>query len=274
MSKTLIIPPRPDLLIELQQLIMNPEPDIDDLTQLIKKDIALYSILLSVVNSPLYRRSHQISSIEQAIVTLGISKVLTLLQSIIVRSSLESSDLLEGFWDSAIEVAHICSMIADQFIIIDTEIAYTVGMLHSAGIPLMMQNFPAYHDFHQQHIGLPDQELCYLEREQFATDHYQQGHDLTQHWHLDKNISLSLRYQPITEAVIKDPKHLPQAVPTLLALLKIAKSLSPEYSRYWDHADNEQGILAYLESSLNLLNISQDDYYDLRDQVQPYKQAS
>jgi HD-like signal output (HDOD) protein len=274
MSKSLIIPPRPDLLIELQQLIMNPDPDIDDLAQLIKKDIALYSILLSVVNSPLYRRNQQISSIEQAIVTLGMSKVLTLLQSIIVRSSLESCDLLEGFWDSAIEVAHICSMIAEQFIITDSDMAYSVGMLHSAGIPLMMQNFPAYRAFHQEHIGLPAQELCYLEREQFSTDHYQQGYELTKHWHLDKNISLSLRYQPITAAVIKDPKHLPQEVPTLLALLKIAKAVSPEYSRYWEKADDEQSMMTYLEGSLNLLHISPDEFYDLREQVQPYRQAS
>ena len=274
MSKSLIIPPRPDLLIELQQLMMNSEPDIDDLAQLIKKDVALYSILLSVVNSPLYRRNHQISSIEQAIVTLGVARVLTLLQSIIVRSSLESNDLLEGFWNSAIEVAHICSMIAEQFIIIDTEIAYSVGMLHSAGIPIMMQNFPEYRAFHQQHIGLPAKELCYLERELFASDHYQQGYDLTKYWNLDKNISLSLRYQPITEAVIKDPKHLPLEVPTLLALLKISKAISPEYSRYWEQIDNEQTIMQSLQTPLKFLQINQDDLYDLREQVQPYQQAS
>jgi HD-like signal output (HDOD) protein len=274
MSKSLIIPPRPDSLIVLQKLMANPEPDLTSLAKLIKKDVALYSILLSIVNSPLYRRSVQINSIDQAIVILGANKVFTLLQSIIMRSSLESSDLLEGFWNSAIEVAHICSMIAEQFIIIDTEMAYNVGMLHAAGIPLMMQNFAEYRAFHQQYVGLPTKQLCLLEREHFDTDHYQQGYELTQYWNLDDNVSLSLRYQPITNAIIKNPKHLPTEVPTLLALLKIAKAISPEYSNYWMQAENEQALLQNLKSPLEFLHISQDDLYDLREQVQPYRQAS
>lgn len=274
MSKSLIIPPRPDSLIALQKLMAKPEPDLKALAKLIKKDVALYSILLSIVNSPLYRRSVQINSIDQAIVILGANRVFTLLQSIIVRSSLESSDLLEGFWNSAIEVAHICSMIAEQFIIIDTEMAYNVGMLHAAGIPLMMQNFAEYRAFHQQYVGLPAKQLCLLEREHFDTDHYQQGYELTQYWNLDDHVSLSLRYQPITNAIIKNPKHLPTEVLTLLALLKIAKAISPEYSSYWMQAENEQALLQNLKSPLEFLHISQDDLYDLREQVQPYQQAS
>ena len=184
-----------------------------------------------------------------------------------MRSSLESSDLLEDFWNSAIEVAQICSMIAEQFIIIDSEMAYSVGMLHAAGIPLMIQNFPEYHAFHQQRTGLRANKLCTLERDRFATDHYHQGYELTKHWNLDAKVSLSLRYQPITQAVIKDPKHLPAEVPILLALLKVAKAISSEYCRYWDQGDNEQSILHHLKRPLEFLHISYDDFYDLREQI-------
>jgi HD-like signal output (HDOD) protein len=274
MPKSLIIPTRPDSLIELQQLMTSPEPDFTALAKLIKKDVALYSILLSIVNSPLYRRSIKITSIDQAIIILGANKVFNLLQSIIMRSSLESSDLLEGFWNSAIEVASICSMIAEQFIIIDTEMAYNVGMLHAAGIPLMMQNYPEYRAFHQQYAGLPAKDLCFLERERFGTDHYQQGYELTKHWHLNENVSLCLRYQPITHAVLKDPKHLPAEVPALLALLKISKAISSEYSCYWAQVNNEQAMMQNIKSSLDFLHISQDDLYDLREQLQPHMQAS
>lgn len=274
MSKSLIIPPRPDSLLVLQKLMAEPEPNLDTLAKLIKKDVALYSILLSIVNSPLYRRSVQISSIDQAIVILGANKVFTLLQSIIIRSSLESSDLLEEFWNSAIEVAHICSIIAEQFILIDTEMAYNVGMLHATGIPLMMRNFTEYHIFHQQCAGLSSKERCLLEREHFQTDHYQQGYELTQHWNLDDNVGLSLRYQPITNAVIKNPKHLTAEVPTLLAILQIAKAISPEYSSYWGQEENDKALQKSLKSSLEFLHISQDDLQDLLEQVQPYRQAS
>ncbi len=275
MSKLLAIPPRPDLLIELQLLIQSKEPNLDSLARLIKKEVALYSILLSIVNSPIYRRNNQINSIEQAIALLGINKVFTLIQSIIVRSSLETTEPLENFWASATEVANICGMIAEQFIIIDSDVAYSLGMLHAAGIPLMMQKFPEYHTFHQQNIGLCANKLCFLEREQFATDHYHQGYELTKHWHLDENVSLSLRYQPISQAVIKDPKHLPAEVPILLALLKIAKAVSAEYCRYWQQDGDEQSIWQSIKCSLEFLHISHDDFCDLREQIsQRFMQAS
>lgn len=266
MSKSLALPPRPELLINLQRLMRESEPDIDNLAKLIKQDIALYSTLLSVVNSPYYRRSNQINSIEQAIVTLGMPRVFTLLQSIAVRSSLESTHELENFWSSATEVAHICSVIADRFILIDSEIAYSVGMLHAAGIPLMMHHFPEYSKFHQQHSVLQPKNLCSLERETFSTDHYHQGYELIKHWYLDDNISLSLRYQPITQAVIMDPKHLPEEVPILLALLKIAKAISSEYCLYWNQKRDDEGILQQLKHSLDFLHISYEDFRDLREQ--------
>jgi len=268
MSKSLVIPPRPDLLIKLQQLMQSSDPDFNSLVKLIKQDVALYSILLSVVNSPVYRRSNTISSVEQAITLIGIDKVFTLIQGIILRSSLESCELLENFWESATEVAQVCSMIAEQFIIIDSGMAYSIGMLHAVGVPLMMQNFPEYRAFHQQHNGLNAQKLCSLERDQFATDHYHQGYELTKYWNMDEHVSLSLRYQPITQAVIKDPKHLPVEVPTLLALLKIAKAISAQYCRYWNNDSNvEQDFMQSLKRPLEFLHISYDDFYDLREQV-------
>ena len=51
----LLIPTRPDLLMEVKDILAQGE-DPSKLAALIKRDVALYTILLSVVNSPLYRR--------------------------------------------------------------------------------------------------------------------------------------------------------------------------------------------------------------------------
>jgi len=52
-TKELSIPARPRILLELQELMQHEELDLIKITQLIKQDVALYSTLLSTVNSPL-----------------------------------------------------------------------------------------------------------------------------------------------------------------------------------------------------------------------------
>jgi HD-like signal output (HDOD) protein len=266
-SKALLIPPRPDVLIELQSLLQTQDPDINYLIKVIKQDVALYTILLSVANSPVYRRVNAITSIDQAVMILGCVKVNTLIQAVVVRSELQQDDLYEEFWSSATEVASICSVIAEQFILVDPELAYKVGMLHAAGTAVMMQNFPNYSKFLRQNGHLASKELCYLERNTFATDHYQQGFELAKNWNMDESAALAVRYQPITMAVIKDHKHLPSEVPILLALLKLAKSLSNEYRRYWQDQEACNESNQQLKQILNYLHISDDDYKDLREQL-------
>jgi HD-like signal output (HDOD) protein len=266
-SKALLIPPRPELLIELQSLLQTQDPDINYLIKVIKQDVALYTILLSVANSPVYRRAHAITSIDQAVMILGTDKVDTLIQAVVVRSELQQDGLYEEFWSSATEVASICSVIAEQFILVNPELAYKVGMLHAAGTAVMTQNFPHYTKFIRQNGHLTSKELCHLERQTFATDHYQQGFELANHWNMDERAALAVRYQPITMAVIKDHKHLPSEVPILLALLKLAKNLSNEYHRYWqDKADSEENRTTIMQV-LRYLHITDDDYKDLREQL-------
>jgi len=265
-SKALIIPPCPTVLIELQNLLKTQEPDINYLIKVIKRDLALYTILLSAANSPIYRRSQAIKSIEQAIIILGTEKLATLIQTVILRSELDQAAIPEEFWSSCTEVASICSVIAEQFILVDSELAYKVGMLHATGMAVMMRNFSHYSLFVKKNNNLDAKKLCYLERETFGTDHYHQGYELTKTWNMDENAALAVRYQPITLAVLKDPKHLPPEVPTLLALLKLAKYISNEYRLYWKMTE-QQSELKQLDSILDHLDISQDDFQDLRDQL-------
>ncbi len=274
MSKALIIPPRPDLLIELQSLLRSQEPDINYLIKVIKQDVALYTILLSVVNSPIYRRMSAITSIEQAVMTLGSERTVTLIQAVLVRTELQQEKLFEEFWSSTTEIASICSVIAEQFILIDPDLAYKAGMLHAAGIAVMMQNFSNYDSFIQKKGHLTAKELCYLERETFSTDHYQQGYELAKSWNMDERSALAVRYQPITSAVLKDHKHLPVEVPILLALLKLAKILSNEYRFYWQKEASDPEQKSQLNKVLNYLHISHDDFQDLREQLSHQLQQS
>ena len=58
----LIIPPRPGVLMDIQNHMNAEEPSIQAIADLIKQDVSLYAVLLSAVNSPWMGLSQSIES--------------------------------------------------------------------------------------------------------------------------------------------------------------------------------------------------------------------
>lgn len=69
------LPPLPNSVIKIQELCMNNDTNIDDLSRVIEQDPMLGANILKSVNSPLYGMSKEISSIPQAIMLFGISMI-------------------------------------------------------------------------------------------------------------------------------------------------------------------------------------------------------
>jgi HD-like signal output (HDOD) protein len=69
------LPPLPDSVVKIQELCMNNETNIDELSGVIEHDPMLSANILKSVNSPLYGMSKEISSIPQAIMLFGISMI-------------------------------------------------------------------------------------------------------------------------------------------------------------------------------------------------------
>lgn len=69
------LPPLPNSVIKIQELCMNNDTNIDDLSRVIEQDPMLSANILKSVNSPLYGMSKEISSIPQAIMLFGISMI-------------------------------------------------------------------------------------------------------------------------------------------------------------------------------------------------------
>ncbi|MFY0641488.1 MAG: HDOD domain-containing protein [Bermanella sp.] len=50
---------------------------------------------------------------------------------------------LDRFWDAATKVASLCSYLAVRLTTISQDKAYSIGMLHDIGIPIMLSNYPS-----------------------------------------------------------------------------------------------------------------------------------
>lgn len=69
------LPPLPVSVIRIQEICMNNDTDIEELSRVIEHDPMLSANILKSVNSPLYGMSKEISSIHQAVMLFGISMI-------------------------------------------------------------------------------------------------------------------------------------------------------------------------------------------------------
>lgn len=139
------VPAQPQIMVDLQMEQMAPEPDLRAIARLISQDPGLSGALLKTVNSPFYGLANRVASIQQAVNLLGCNTVINLINAQSIRGELTDAAIvtLNRFWDTAQDVAMACLTLAKRIGYASPDEAYTLGLFHNCGIPLMLQRFPA-----------------------------------------------------------------------------------------------------------------------------------
>ena len=266
MSNELVIPPRPDVLIEIQSLINSGDLELAALSNLIKQDVSLFSVLMSAVNSPWLGLSQKVESVESAVSLLGQLKVVNLLQAVMVRSCFKGSPLQENFWDTATEVASICDNLAKQYGISNAEHAYTTGMLHNTGLAIMHSNFDQFNSFMETSSHHAIDRLCVMERQTFHTDHFLQGALLAKSWYMPAPVAQAIRYQPIAQSILSGKKEASPEASALLAILTLAKNISNDYRHYWNIQEDEFQLKS-MNAALDYLDIHKNEFKEYKEDM-------
>ncbi|MFT6154117.1 MAG: HD-like signal output (HDOD) protein [Bermanella sp.] len=266
MSTELVIPPRPEILMEIQALIKSENLELSILSNLIKKDVSLFSILMSAVNSPWLGLSQRVDNVETAVSLLGQLKIVNLLQAVIVRSCFKSSPLKISFWETATEVASISDNISEQYGIENAEDAFTTGMLHNIGIAVMQSNFSQFNSFMDTSSHHAIDRLCVMQRQTFNTDHFLQGALLAQSWYMPTRVTQAIRYQPIAQSILTGHKDIGPEPSKLLAVLTLAKNISNNYRHYWN-IQEDKFQLKSMNIALDYLNINKNEFKEYQEDI-------
>ncbi|MBY4677708.1 HDOD domain-containing protein [Marinobacterium arenosum] len=265
-GKAYILPPRPEALISLGRLLKSETPDIAQVTGILKRDPSLYSTVLATVNKPLFCGGRTISSIHHAVMLLGLEKLHSLVQIAALKSSLSKAGRLERFWDSATEVAELTATLSRQLTDLPSEHAYSLGMLHDCGIPLMIEAFDGYRDLLQRMETDDCQTLRDREQTIFGYDHYRIGARIAHHWYMPDSVSEAIRLQPDFQPALAGRIDASEASKLLLCCLILAKNISRTYRRYW-RIGSEPKPVELLKPVLNYIGLPDVDYLDLRDDL-------
>jgi HD-like signal output (HDOD) protein len=182
------IPPQPQIMVDLQMEQVMPDPDIDRIAQLISQDVGLAGTVLKVVNSPFYGLSNKITSIQQAVGILGMNSVVNIVNGISIKSSMsdEKIKILTRFWDNAMDIAMTSATLAKNVGYNFPDNAYTLGLFHNCGVPLLMARFDNYMDVMVESYSGNQNRIIDFENQQLNTNHAVIGYYTAKSWNLPK----------------------------------------------------------------------------------------
>ena len=135
----------PAVMAEIVRVCDDPNSSLSDLGDIIMHDPALTARMLKVVNSPFYGRMQEVSSIRQAVVTLGAARVKSLALSLSLydlSTKIGSKINLKDFWRHSLNVSCVAEMIAVKVDPSMAEEAFICGCIHDIGMLVLDSLFP------------------------------------------------------------------------------------------------------------------------------------
>ena len=264
------VPPQPQIMVDLQMEQVMPSPDLRAIAKLISRDPGLSGALLKLVNSPFFGLANRIASIQQAVNLLGCNTVINLINAQSIRSELtdEAIVTLNRFWDTAQDVAMTCLTLAKRIGYHSPDEAYTLGLFHNCGIPLMLKRFPNYMSVLEEAYASATGERRVVDTENrlLNTNHAVVGYFTAKSWNLPLHLCEAIASHHNALAIFTEDASRDAQLKTLLAILKMAEHICASHRVLGNQPDDhewqsiEQLVLEYV-------GLSEYDFENLRESI-------
>ena len=193
------LPPMHEVVMKAQQIMADPNSDIEDLAVVIETDQSIVVSVLKLINSALYGLSRKISSIRQACSLLGLRT----LQEVIMTAGVSNvlGRKLKGYefgsgelWRHSIATGFCSRILAEKKNRELANDAYTGGLLHDVGKiildPYVFERKDAFEDFMQDETQM----VLDAEKEILGFDHAEIASDVCKKWNIPENVTVAIRY--------------------------------------------------------------------------------
>jgi len=258
-----VIPSKPQILIDIQAA----GTDTEKVIELIEQDTGISASVLKTINSPYFGLRVNVSSIQKAVLLLGIDSVISIVRSLALRSNLNTGpDVnMEEYWDSSMDVAKAAGSIATQTKICNRDTAYTLGLFHNCGIPILIQKYSNFLDIVKQ--AYADEKLGVLKVERNATklDHAYVGYKLCKLWNLSDKLCQAIRYHHHGKSFFKE-KKISDEIKILGAVLMFAEHVA-EVHRTLGGQDQDYVWDDIAPTVLEILGLNEENYQNIKEYI-------
>jgi len=192
------IPTLPAISQKVLATASDEDASISEIASLIEKDQALATQVLKVANSAFYGFLHNVSSIDHALVILGINEVKSILLGFSVHNffSQHEGSLCDPkrFWRHSIICSQVTKLLGRRFNIQNDETLFLVGLIHDIGKVVLDQYL--HEDFEQiiSYISTTKTTFSDAEKAILGTTHYQIAAKLLTQWQFPDNVIMPILY--------------------------------------------------------------------------------
>ncbi|WP_347989344.1 HDOD domain-containing protein [Methylomonas sp. AM2-LC] len=272
--KGICIPPQPQIMVDLQMEMQMPETSLENICAIISKDIGISGCILKVVNSPFFKLSNQIASIKEALCLLGIVNIANIINSLSIRDSFSDAKIIEmtPFWDNAMDVAMTSAAISRQLGLATPDEAYTLGLFHNTGIPLLVDKHPQYPKILAEAYNESKRKITDIENDRIGTNHAVVGYFVAKAWKLPSYLAEVIASHHKTEDIFADIVQTDKHQKNLLAILKLAENTCKSCQTF-GHTRVDHEFLRIKKNILIYIGLSEYDFEDLQHELLEMSQS-
>ena len=192
------IPTLPIISQKILTVVGNENASFKELVRIIEKDQALAIKILKVANSAFYGFLSKISSLEHALVILGINEVKSIVLGFSVQNffSHSESDAFDRtrFWKHAIICSQVAKLLGRHFNMRDDDSLFLAGLIHDIG-KVVLDEY-CHEEFLQiiEHVSSNNSTFSQAEKEILGTTHYQIAATLLKQWKFPDKVIMQVLY--------------------------------------------------------------------------------
>ena len=184
----------PEVTVKIIEIVEDSRSTVRDLHEVIKRDPALSTKVLKVVNSAFYGLPGQIASVDRAIILLGLSAVKNIaIAASIARlyrgGKISSRFTAKDLWRHSVAVGVASRAIASAAgVVAGLDEIMLAGLIHDLGLLVERQAFPEQLAQAIDRCEAGEGDLIALEEQVIGADHQAFGDALTAKWRFPRNL--------------------------------------------------------------------------------------
>jgi putative nucleotidyltransferase with HDIG domain len=216
------LPNFPDNIVRLQQMLSDPDSEIQDLARQVSTDPVLTADLLKVVNSAQFMLPKKVNNIVEAVKMVGLRGLKNLLYSYGTQKILGGKDdaKLKSLWTHSYKAAFYAYSLAKNFLrkkeILDE--VYVGGILHDMGKIIFSNVHPQLIDKIAKFSKEKDIPTDLFEDMAAGLNHSQIGALIAEKWNFPETLVNAIRYH-------HEPQNAPESGRDSIATVYLANML-------------------------------------------------
>ena len=196
---------KPEIVVKAEQMLLDPNISFNEIAKVVSMDPGLAARIFKVANSCFFGRLSKAETLTEAIVTIGIKGLYSLVLVHLIKEYYKTFGLMEmSYWNHSVSVSITSMLLASENGMSHTEDAMVSGLLHDIGKDILNTAEPEIYADITMQVGLNGTTCASAEKKLFGFTHAEVGFELAKRWNFPNYIQTVIRYHHDLSAVEKE----------------------------------------------------------------------